>query len=70
MVEVISSVPRDRHFGNARLARNVFHAAVRRQAVRVSALEGATREDLMAIVPDDIVVVVATEAALQRFGYI
>ena len=70
VVEVISSVPRDRHFGNARLARNVFHAAVRRQAVRVSAFKGATREDLMAIVPDDIVVVVATEAALQRFGYI
>lgn len=70
VVDVISAVPRDRHFGNARLARNVFHSAVRRQAVRVSAFKGATREDLMAIVPDDIVVVVATEAARQRYGYI
>jgi hypothetical protein len=70
VADVISAVPRDRHFGNARLARNLFHSAVRRQAVRVSALNGATREDLMTIDPEDVVPVVSTGAARRRYGFV
>ena len=46
--------PRDKGFGNARLARNLFEAAVARQASRVVAIAEPTDEDLMALTPDDI----------------
>lgn len=69
VVELVAAVPRDRYFGNARLARKMFHAAVRRHAVRVAASASATRESLMVIVQDDVVPVVATEAAHRRYGY-
>ena len=70
VVDLVATVPRDRHFGNARLARNMFHAAVRRQAVRVSASEDATREDLMTVIPEDVVPVVSTGAARRRYGFV
>ena len=46
--------PRDRGFGNARLARNLFEAAVARQASRVVDLKDPTDEQLMALTADDI----------------
>ena len=45
---------RDKGFGNARLARNLFEAVVARQASRVVDIEDPTDEQLMALTPDDI----------------
>ena len=46
--------PRDKGFGNARLARNLFEAAVARQASRVVSVKDPTDEQLMALTTDDI----------------
>lgn len=51
---------RDKGFGNARLARNLFEAAVARQASRVVAVTEPTDEQLMALTPDDIGVLPGT----------
>ena len=48
------SVPRDKGFGNGRLARNLFEDAVARQAGRVVALEEPTDEDLTTLTAADI----------------
>ena len=45
---------RDENFGNARDVRNIFEAAVARQANRVAALEAPGREDLMALTAADL----------------
>jgi Cdc6-like AAA superfamily ATPase len=47
--------PRDKGFGNARLARNLFEAAVARHASRVVDIEKPTDEELTFLTPDDIV---------------
>lgn len=52
---VFDAVPRDRSFANARLARETFHAMRRRQAARIVGTGLSGREQLMLIVPDDIV---------------
>jgi hypothetical protein len=49
-----ASVPRDKGFGNGRLARNLFEDAVARQASRIVAMEDPTDEQLTALVADDI----------------
>ena len=49
-----ASVPRDKGFGNGRLARNLFEDAVARQAGRVVAMENPTDEDLTTLIEDDI----------------
>ena len=46
--------PRDKGFGNARLARNLFEAAVARQASRVVSIEEPTNEELVLLTADDI----------------
>ena len=46
--------PREKGFGNARLARNLFEASVARQASRVVAVADPTDEDLMALTPEDV----------------
>lgn len=46
----------DEHFGNGRLARNVFQRAIRRQASRVAPITPLTREVLMTLEADDIVI--------------
>lgn len=51
---VIDAVPRDRHFGNGRLVRNIFEAAVVRQASRVVALPHPDTAQLSTFLPDDI----------------
>jgi len=45
---------RDENFGNARDVRNVFEAAVARQANRVAAMEAPKMEDLMALTVTDL----------------
>lgn len=49
-----ASVPRDKGFGNGRLARNLFEDAVARQASRVVAIDGVTDDQLTALTADDI----------------
>ncbi|WP_421121998.1 AAA family ATPase [Aquihabitans daechungensis] len=49
-----ASVPRDKGFGNGRLARNLFEDAVARQASRVVAIEQPTDEQLTALTAADI----------------
>jgi SpoVK/Ycf46/Vps4 family AAA+-type ATPase len=46
--------PRDKGFGNARLARNLFEAAVARQASRVVTLGQPSDEELCALKPQDV----------------
>jgi hypothetical protein len=49
-----AAVPRDKGFGNARLARNLFEDAVARQANRVVAITDPTDDQLTALLPADI----------------
>ena len=52
---VIDAEPRTRGFGNARFVRNVFEAAVGRQAERLASVEHPTDEQLTTLTADDIV---------------
>ena len=45
---------RNENFGNGRDVRNVFEDMVVRQANRVAALENPSKEDLMAVLPEDL----------------
>ena len=45
---------RDENFGNARDVRNIFEAAVARQANRLAAMEAPGKEDLMALTAADL----------------
>jgi Cdc6-like AAA superfamily ATPase len=49
-----ASVPRDKGFGNGRLARNLFEDAVARQASRIVAIDSPTDEQLTALTAADI----------------
>ena len=55
LAEVLAAEPRTRGFGNARFVRNVFEAAVSRQAERLSAVEAPTDEQLTTLTAADIV---------------
>jgi predicted RNA-binding Zn-ribbon protein involved in translation (DUF1610 family) len=46
---------RDEHFGNGRLARNVYERSVRRLANRLAGIRPLTRELLTTLQPEDIV---------------
>ncbi|HEV7886399.1 MAG TPA: AAA family ATPase [Acidimicrobiales bacterium] len=46
--------PRDKGFGNARLARNLFEAACAQQAGRLAAVKEPTNDELVALLPEDI----------------
>jgi SpoVK/Ycf46/Vps4 family AAA+-type ATPase len=48
------SVPRDRAFGNARLARRVLEGMITRQARRLSALSAPSLEELRTLLPEDL----------------
>jgi energy-coupling factor transporter ATP-binding protein EcfA2 len=50
----VSAQPRDRGFGNARLVRNLFEAAVARQASRVVDIEGLSDDALITLEAADI----------------
>ena len=47
------SLPRDRSFGNARLARQVLEGMMTRQAGRLSTLAAPGLEDLRLLLPED-----------------
>ena len=53
LAEVIDAEPRTRGFGNARFVRNVFEAAVSRQAERLAAVEQPTDEQLTTLTAAD-----------------
>jgi Holliday junction resolvasome RuvABC ATP-dependent DNA helicase subunit len=46
--------PRGPSFGNARMTRNLFEAAIELHATRIVDKEGATKEDLSTLLPEDI----------------
>jgi SpoVK/Ycf46/Vps4 family AAA+-type ATPase len=50
----LAAQPRDKGFGNARLARNLFEDAVARQASRIVAMDAPTDVDLTTLVAADI----------------
>jgi Holliday junction resolvasome RuvABC ATP-dependent DNA helicase subunit len=50
----LSAVPRDRGFGNGRLARNLLEAAITRHATRVRGLEEPSDEDLRTLAAADV----------------
>lgn len=52
--EWFASIPRDKGFGNGRLARNLFEDAVARQAGRVVTLENPTDDELTTLIGADI----------------
>jgi len=43
------------NFGNGRDVRNIFEAAVVRQSDRVASLEAPTKDDLMLLIPSDLI---------------
>ncbi|MDQ0988465.1 right-handed parallel beta-helix repeat-containing protein [Streptomyces sp. V2I9] len=53
--EYFDALPRDRTFGNARLARQVVETMITRQAGRLSSLVSPTLDDLRTLVPQDVV---------------
>jgi hypothetical protein len=55
LAEVIDAEPRTRGFGNARFVRNVFEAAIGRQAERLATVEHPTDEQLTTLTADDVV---------------
>ncbi|MCS0599783.1 AAA family ATPase [Streptomyces sp. LP11] len=54
--EYFDALPRDRSFGNARLARQVVESMVTRQAGRLSSLAAPTLDDLRILLPEDVAV--------------
>ena len=59
---------RDENFGNARDVRNVFEAAVARQANRVAAMDAPQMEDLMALTVADLDLEEDGEENLEKEG--
>ncbi|MFC9915057.1 right-handed parallel beta-helix repeat-containing protein [Streptomyces sp. NPDC127197] len=53
------SVPRDRTFGNARLARRVLEGMITRQAGRLSKMSAPSLEELRTLLPEDLAEAVA-----------
>jgi len=52
--QILTLTPRDTGFGNARFVRNLFEAAVVRQAWRLRAVADPTVEQLRELTPDDL----------------
>lgn len=55
MVAWFDAQPRDKGFGNGRLARNLFESAMAHQAGRLVEVENPTNEQLMELLPEDVV---------------
>ncbi|HVM10229.1 MAG TPA: AAA family ATPase [Acidimicrobiales bacterium] len=51
----LDAQPRDKGFGNGRLARNLFEAAMAHQASRLVTIDNPTNEQLMELLPEDVV---------------
>jgi hypothetical protein len=56
---------RDEHFGNGRVARNVFERSVRRLANRLAGVTPLTRELLTTLQPEDVVLEGVPESAWE-----
>ena len=71
VMSILGAMPRDRHFGNARVARKLFQAAIRRHALRVVGAGRTSGVNLMMLIPDDFPADVGPEesAAPIRFGF-
>ena len=71
VMSILEAMPRDRHFGNARIARKLFQAAIRRHALRVVGTGRTSGVNLMMLIPDDFPADVRPEesAAPIRFGF-
>lgn len=54
LATIIDAVPRDRHFGNGRLVRNIYEDAVVRQASRIVTIDKPTTEQLSTLEAPDI----------------
>jgi hypothetical protein len=52
--QILTLTPRDAGFGNARFVRNLFEAAVVRQAWRLRTVADPTIEQLRELTPDDL----------------
>jgi len=52
--EVLEETPRSKGFGNARVGRNLFEAAVNRHASRVVRMEDPSEEDLTTLTAEDV----------------
>ena len=54
LAQLLDALPRDKGFGNARLARNLFEAALATHATRVVEMDNPTNDDLATFEPEDI----------------
>jgi hypothetical protein len=53
ILDVLAHTPRDKHFGNARTARQLFQGALRRHALRLVKESTVVEADLKTLIPDD-----------------
>lgn len=53
VLEILERIPRDRHFGNARVSRQLLQGAFRRHAVRIIENGNTTVADLRCLMPAD-----------------
>lgn len=58
----LDAAPRDRGFGNGRLARNIFEASVRHHASRVVKVDEPSKDELMTLTASDIEAATKVEA--------
>jgi len=54
LIAMLEAEPRGRGFGNARLTRNLFEAAIARQAMRLAGVESPTVEQLTTLLAEDL----------------
>ena len=54
LASLLDALPRDKGFGNARLARNMFEAALAHHATRVVEIENPTNDQLATFEPEDV----------------
>jgi hypothetical protein len=64
LADVLGSVPRGEGFGNARLARNLFEAAVTAQGTRLAAAANPSDADLTTLLVEDFAA--AADVAVPR----
>ncbi len=65
VAERFADVERDRGFGNGRLARNLFEAAIAVQASRLVALDDPSDDDLVTLLVEDIPAVPSTRPTIE-----
>ena len=68
IIEIFRSMKRDKHFGNARTARNLLQTMKRKLAIRVVEKGLTDRESLMTLLPEDIEAP-KTAGKQRRYGF-